>query len=98
MPKMKVDLMKSGVMANVMTGAGYLYQTSAADIAREMKGDSFQAKQGIVYKTKDGVLKAKNYDTNVNWKPATVDGKENSRTGLVTAIGTLFFFGATLAF
>lgn len=70
---MQVDQAKTQV-GNVITAAGYVYQTTAADIEFEKKGNSFDAKQGIVYKTSSGVLKAQNFDIKVIWKAEEADG------------------------
>ena len=80
-----------------MTGAGYKMETTAADIEREKKGESVESKQGIVYQTKASVLKGKNFDTKVIWKPDVGDDS-NSSASLISAFGAIFFGVATLAF
>ena len=95
--KILADKDKTGVEANVMTGAGYTMQTTVDDIEREKKGDSFEAKQGIVYENKVSILKAATADTKVIWKPAVGDD-ENGSASLISAFGAIFFGVATLAF
>ena len=95
--KMKVDKEKSGVVKNVITGAGYSMITEAAEIEKEKKGDSFDARQGIYYKNAAGEELATDRETKVIWK-AAVKGENDRSASLVSALGAIAFGIATLAF
>ena len=86
----------TGMVGNVLTGAGFVLKTEVADIEFEKKGDSFDAKQGIFYKTKEGVVKAKNFDTKVIWKAE--EAANDGSAALMSAFGAVAIGVAALAF